>query len=437
MSTSSQPISIAIIGAGLGGLSLALFLTRLQRSDSSHAHPFSITILESRPATAESGGYLALAPNALHVLHQLGLYSQVLERGFAYEDITFYSARNLSWIGAVRNGDRVRYGFPCVRVARSFVRGVLLERAREVGVEVRFGVKVLGVGEDGKGGGVEGMGKVRVEVEEGAVERFDFVVGADGIHSRVRASLSAVQPTFSGLVGIGGGRVKREEISEELVLPAMILGKMNSFMMMPTVADGSVVSCFATMETEERSREGWAMLGADHEKLKAMLVERHCDVERESWPEIVRRTCRQSEAESLTIWPFYNAPVLESWTSQSGRVLVLGDAAHAMPPTGGQGAAMAFEDAASLAVAFKEILVSEKPTDDCVSIFQGWQTRRQERVRKVKVFTEKGGDIRRATPSLAQQIVKEWAMWAFFQVRGKDMGMSWLFSHEEDGPVEG
>ncbi|KPI40211.1 6-hydroxynicotinate 3-monooxygenase [Cyphellophora attinorum] len=421
------PHRIAIVGAGLAGLSLTLLLSRVR----SQQQPLHITILELRPRHAQDGGFLALAPNALHILDQLGLYQKLLPQGFAYEDIAFYSARNLSRIGRVKNGDVKRYGYPALRIGRGIVRGELLRAVEELAtqdreeitVEMRFETKVVSVSEKEK--------NVILGLASGEELTFDAVIGADGIHSRVRNLVNGdVKPTFSGMLGIGGGRLDRRDIRpQDLSLPAMFMGKSNAFMMMPTSADGNEVTFFATMEVEERDREGWAKLGEDKQELKRIMVDRHCGRASE-WPAVVVEACRSGKADSLSIWPHYNAPILESWTSSSNRIILMGDAAHAMPPTGGQGAAMAFEDAASLAMVFERSDTAEafdKGVDE-------WQTTRQDRARKIKEFTTKSGDMRRTSPSVFQQIVKEWIMWLYFKVKGSDGGLAWVYEHKEKCP---
>jgi 2-polyprenyl-6-methoxyphenol hydroxylase-like FAD-dependent oxidoreductase len=124
---------------------------------------------------------------------------------------------------------------------------------------------------------------------------------------------------------------------------------------------------------------------------------------------------------------FFKVPELSSWSSDSGRIIVMGDAAHAMPPTGGQGAAMAFEDALTLADALSVIQTQEMAPEGTI---KNWQSTRQARVKKILAFTSKGGDMRKHSPSTAQQIVKEWLMRGYFFWVGEDAGLSWIYDFD-------
>lgn len=414
---SSPRNNIGIVGAGLGGLALALFLHKAQPN-------LNLTVLEARPQDATDGGYLALAPNALYILDQLDLYHTLLPQGCAYEDIHFYSARNLSSIGVFANGSYDRFGYPALRIERHIVRQTLLEAVKKAGIDVRYNTKVKSVAE------VEGK-HIELTLGDNEVQKFDIIVGADGIHSRVRQLISTMEPTFSGQMGIGGGKLDRKLLDSGIIPPCMFMGKSSAFAMMPVTADAQTISCFATVESEPHTRDEWAKIGQDKEYLKKRLVDRHCGPNSE-WPEVVQTACRDSKTESLTIWPFFHAPVLESWTTSSSRVILIGDAAHAMPPTGGQGAAQAFEDAASLSKA----LVNSMSADEAAyrEALTSWEAKRQKRCADIKAFTAKGGDMRRASSSVLQQILKEWAIWLYMWWVGRDGGIGWVYAHKEVGP---
>ncbi len=250
-------------------------------------------MFELRQPDASDGGFLALAPNALRVLHNIGVYDRIFNQGYNYEEINFVSARNLGVLGTVRTGSQEQYGFKTIRVGRHIVRQALLEELKKQQIDIRYGAKCVGVEENEQG--------ATVKFADGVAEKADFVVAADGIHSRLRKYIDPTsEPVFSGQIGMGGfmERAKLEE--PDLYMPCMIIGKNNSFAMMPCNHDGSQVGFFATVEERERSREEWNAIAADREQLSKILKERHLGTQ---WPEVVNRACEGADSSSLAIWP--------------------------------------------------------------------------------------------------------------------------------------
>ena len=84
----------------------------------------------------------------------------------------------------------------------------------------------------------------------------------------------------------------------------------------------------------------------------------------------------------MDVWPIYTSPKLDNWTSPSGRVVLIGDSAHAIPPAAGQGVNMAVEDAYSLGVLFASL----KNAISLPAALSFWQPWRQERVEKVRRY---------------------------------------------------
>lgn len=418
---------IAIVGAGLSGLATALFLHRLN---------IPITVFESRSRNASDGGFLALAPNAGYVLDQLGLYHELTSQCCPYEEIYFLSARNLSKIGSVLNGSVKRYGYLCLRISRQKLRQSLLSAVIKAGIEIKFDHKLTRIDESEPG-------EVTATFSVGQTSTSTtctYLIASDGIHSKTRKLVfpESHLPTFTGQMGIGGGEIPRTSIPATLPLPCLILGANNSFLFMPTNPTGTPVTFSATVEAQDRTREEWATLAADKAQLKSTMIDRHCGT-KSTWPEVVQNACRSANAESLSVWPYYNAPILSSWISPSGRVILTGDAAHAMPPTGGQGAAMAFEDAATLSTCFAKLsqtsqLSSVAHNFDLAADLTAWQVSRNERVEKVKAFSARGGAIRKATPGKMQMLVKESLMWGYFHLKGKEGGCAWLYGYRAEGP---
>jgi 2-polyprenyl-6-methoxyphenol hydroxylase-like FAD-dependent oxidoreductase len=115
---------------------------------------------------------------------------------------------------------------------------------------------------------------------------------------------------------------------------------------------------------------------------------------------------------------------LSTWRLPSGKVVLIGDAAHAIPPSGGVGGAMAFEDAESLACALSK---SEKDK----SALQTWENLRKERVKQVVDFTNMVAKLRQASQYSLVQAIKESFIWGLLKVRGPE-GYRWLYGYDAE-----
>ncbi|KAK5055429.1 hypothetical protein LTR84_013179 [Exophiala bonariae] len=428
-------MKVIIIGSGLAGPVLALALK--QRN-------ISCKIFEARDKAAFEGGFVALAPNALRALDRVGVYDRISNQGWNYEEFQFVSSRNLGRIATILNGSQNKYGYRALRISRGVVRQTLLEVLREQQIDIQYGSKCVKIEETDHS-------TVVATFADGHTEEADILIGTDGIHSRVRNYIDASAiPTFSGQMGVGGSlpKMKLGPEANTVYMPCMVLGKLNSFAFMPCDYNGTRIGCFATIESQERTREEWNKLQSDKDTLQAYMRSHH---EHERWPEIVHRASENVDKDTLTLWPYYSVPKLESWSSASGHVVVIGDAAHAMPPHGGQGSAMAFEDALTLADTLSRIMDDRTTTKDGASASESefesdldlphalrpWQTARQARIEKILAFTARSGDTRKASASTLRQIFKEWAMWAYFLWVGEDAGLSWIYHYDTNAETFG
>ena len=120
-------------------------------------------------------------------------------------------------------------------------------------------------------------------------------------------------------------------------------------------------------------------------------------------------------------------PALRSWKSPSSKVILIGDAAHAIPPSGGQGGALSFEDAESLAYVLSK---SEKDA----SAIQIWETHRKERVKEVVDFTNLSVKVRQASPYWLVQMIKDWFIWGLMKLRGSE-GYRWLYGYDAEDAI--
>ncbi|KAK9342799.1 hypothetical protein V1522DRAFT_432218 [Lipomyces starkeyi] len=157
----------------------------------------------------------------------------------------------------------------------------------------------------------------------------------------------------------------------------MVFGEKVSFAIMPASFDGKELGYFATLEAEDRGREGWQKLETNQEELKEMLNERFLP-EKNGFPVLVKELVEKTATETLTSWPFSSVPHLDSWSSPKRGVLPLG---MRLTPflqleKGGQGVAMAFEDAETLAYVLARVLASDFNANNLPDIVSNWEHHR-------------------------------------------------------------
>ncbi|PYH42394.1 FAD-dependent oxidoreductase [Aspergillus saccharolyticus JOP 1030-1] len=405
----------AIIGAGLSGLTLALALH--QQCPGS-----STTIYESRPAALDIGGAITLSPNALRILDRLGIYSRFRQQAYEFDTLHYRTSTNQP-LDTYEFGSAPKYGYRGMRIYRHAAINILTELVAEAGgIQVHYNKKFARV-----------VAETREEVvfgfADGATARARYLLGADGIHSAVRGYLfpdlgvefmgavavTATVPTQQLYTGRGGGGAEGEESADgEWPLPVTIMNrKYGAFVIAPQRKDGEEVLIGRQKRMDRpRDRAGWAALlnGEGQEGNKEWCV----DFLREGveeFPAIVQRAVQRIDPDTVNLWPFYRVPQLERWTStkmsreqeqeqeqQYGRVVILGDAAHAIPPSAGQGVNQAIEDVYTFAlIAGRGEKAGTGWEEGRAKAWKAWQAGRQARVDRVLELNAKV-DSRRMIP---------------------------------------
>lgn len=329
-----------IVGAGVGGPVLALWLRRAG---------VEVRLIESRsgPALAE-GAFLGVAPNGLQALSGLGLDREVAERGHRCLAFEFLNHQGRVLGGFDRSGDEAQFGWALTMIRRGELHGLLADAAVRAGVRVEYGKRLSRL--------TASEGAVELVCDDGETVRTDFVVGCDGLRSTTRALglPDAPPPAFSGLLDVGGfARVDGLPFARGV--NTMVFGA-QAFFGAFTTADG---------ETWWFHNGAGVVGSVPAEQLRPRLLELHRDD-----PPWVQALISQTPT-LLGPWGLYELDAMPTWSR--GRVCLMGDAAHAMSPSAGQGASMAFEDALVLAQCLRD--VSDVPT-----AFQQFERLRRPRV---------------------------------------------------------
>jgi salicylate hydroxylase len=312
-------LRIAIVGAGIGGLTAAVALR--------HAG-FDVDVYEQAPELTEVGGGINMGPNAARVLRRLGIGPALDRDGvrplFAHQR-RWQDGRTLQR-AALNPVCEQLYGAPHLTIHR---RDLLTAIASGFPADhIHLNHRLAGFTQQENG--------VEAWFDNGARCTVDVLVGADGIHSTVRARLFGDDaPLFAGCVAYRG-LVPVQRIADlglELGSQSW-LGPGGHFVHY-FVSRGQLLNFVGWTEHDTWNREDWT----DRATIDRALVAF------DGWhPQIARII---SAAETCFIWALFDRDPLPQWSV--GRVTLLGDACHPMYPFMGQGAAQAIEDGAALA----------------------------------------------------------------------------------------
>jgi salicylate hydroxylase len=311
---------IAIIGGGIGGLAAALALDR---------RGAEVIVCEQSPRSSDIGAGLHLSPNALKALRVLGVEDALIALGSESDFLTIRSWKSGRVISRMRRGAfRQQFGAPNLTVHRADLLDVL--RGALKAVDLRFGARCIAV-EACERGAV-------ARLADGSEIEADVMVGADGIHSVVRDSVSGPDaPRFTGCI-CWRGMANADAVPRDIAVAegTMWMGPHGHAVHYP-VRRGELINIVAHFDSDSWTEESWTR-ECDVSEVTTTYAGWHGDLTR-LFPCSVR----------WYKWALYDREPAERWSK--GRITLLGDAAHAMLPYLGQGAAMAVEDACVLGAA--------------------------------------------------------------------------------------
>ncbi|MEV7010040.1 flavin-dependent oxidoreductase [Streptosporangium sp. NPDC051022] len=322
---------VTILGAGIGGLTLALEL---------HRSGIECVVLEAAPNLGALGVGINLLPHATRNLSRLGLEEDLAAVAVTTRESAFFN-RFGQLIAAEPAGRYAGYEWPQFSIHRGDLQQVLLGAVRDrLGPDaVLLGHRGVRVTQD------ETSATVHVEHPDGSTSdvRGDVVVGADGVHSVVRKQFHGdVPPHYTGYMMWRGTTVWPRFLTGASMVRAgwLATGKMVVYPIRDNVNDrgDQLVNWVAEVEAPISDSRDWNRPGLIDDFI-GPFADWHFD-----WldvPAMIRA------AEAVLEYPMVDQDPLDHWTE--GRVTLLGDAAHPMVPRGSNGAAQSILDARVLA----------------------------------------------------------------------------------------
>lgn len=331
---------VTVLGAGIAGLAVARALA-LRGAE--------VTVLEQAPEIREVGAGLQISPNGVRVIEALGLgaaFEAGSQRAEAVELVDGETGSRVVRLDLGRRRPPAAFRF----VHRADLVDLLAEGARAAGVTIRLSQAVKAV--------TLGPHPPRVWMEGGGRTGCDLLIGADGLHSRVRAALNgAAAPFFTRQVA---WRATLPETGGLAPVARVYLGPGRHLVTYP-LRGGRLRNIVAVEERDRWAEESWSLTD---DPLALRIAFARFVPEVRGWLDRIERP---------NLWGLFRHPVAARWQGQGAAIL--GDAAHPTLPFLAQGANMALEDAWVLA----DCLSREMPE----AALPAYQARREARVRRI------------------------------------------------------
>ncbi len=352
----SRPVVIA--GAGIAGLTAAIAFGM---------RGCTVSLLEQAEELHTVGAGIQLSPNATHILEALGVLDLLMPYAAQPPAVLLRDAATLRVLARVPLGEMAgeRWGAPYLTIHRADLQNALLQRAGQLpDVDLATGARVVERADraDGAAVRIERGGKT-VHAET------SLLIGADGVRSRIRSQdRKEAPPTFTGELawratvesdspaGVAFSAITSTDCVTTFLSPAFHL-------VAYPIRAGRAINLVAFTKGE-RTGETWSG-----------------EVDMTALVSATRRAAALLKeliglAGPWTVWPIHTVDQRPAWTSRN--TVLIGDAAHAMTPFAAQGAAMAIEDAATLAG-----FAARSPENELATALEDWERCRRPRIAQV------------------------------------------------------
>ena len=387
-----------VIGGGIAGPVAAMALRKAG---------IDAVIYEAYPSAAgDAGGGLTLAPNGLDALDVIDVGGLVRPAGTPMTGIVMqdWKGKRLGEFGNPPGVPPMQFFY------RSDLYRVLHEEATRWGIPIEHGKRLVGATQTADG--------VTARFDDGTEATGDILIGADGIHSAVRKLIDAdaPDPSYTGLISFGARVANPGVPSTEGKMP-MSFGK-HAFIGYQVFDETSAI-WFVNLPYSEPISVAEARR-TPASKWLPLLVATFAD-DRTPAAQLISRT---DPADLLIVGPMENMPRVPVWSR--GRMVLVGDSAHAPSSSSGQGASLAIESAIVLARCLRDL-----PCDQALAAYETLRRPRVERV--IKETTRKNSN---KTAGPAGRVFFALAMKIFTKL-AKPEKVAWMFDYriDWDAPV--
>jgi 2-polyprenyl-6-methoxyphenol hydroxylase-like FAD-dependent oxidoreductase len=341
----------------------------------------------------------------MHVLAEIGLADEMIRRGSVAESFDFHSQSGAR-LGSINQNMRQRFGQPAVNMCRATLSEALINKAWCENVELRFEKRLVTI-ED------RADKPVVVHFADGSSAEGDFVIGADGVHSAVRAHVipDGPKPFDTGLIGFGGfvprSLLDDVPIGQRVVTTFGQSGFFGHGFCSSDPADG--VMWWSTQPSHGTD-------AAEFRTMSQAAIKRHLLDFHKGWHDPIPRILEA--AENIVVTATLDVATLPTWSRQ--RTLLIGDAAHATSPHAGQGASLALEDAMRLGRLMQD-------RQELGVTFQNFEAERRPRAEKIVALARRNGNSKREFGATGAWI-RDRMLKLLLPVTAK--GMDWMYAYD-------